>query len=276
MKKEIKFQLNNALCSPGFISVCIAMVIFSAVCFIISCVTEYKTDIISVAPASAQFFFNAFYNASYTRVFSVILPLAACAAYSDSYLSDYNANRLPLCLARVKLPDYYFSKLIAVFFCGSFVIVFPQVLNYILCIIAFPIESTNEYGLDLWQSTVYAKDVFVGGSYFLFKRLYILSPYLYFILYIMISGFVSGLIAVIAYQLSYFIRNRIFVLSFMFVAMNLSDALLTSTKFDINGYIFGCSVGGQTYLYFILTIGIYILFAALPTPFVIKRLKNCI
>lgn len=276
MMKEIKFQLNNALCSPGFISVCVAMVIFSAVCFIISCVTEYKTDIISVAPASAQFFFNAFYNASYTRVFSVILPLAACAAYSDSYLSDYNANRLPLCLARTKLPDYYFSKLIAVFFCGSFVIVFPQVLNYILCIIAFPIESTNEYGLDLWQSTVYAKDVFVGGSYFLFKKLYILSPYLYFILYIMISGFVSGLIAVISYQLSYFIRNRIFILSFMFVAMNLSDALLTSTKFDINGYIFGCSVGGQTYLYFILTIGIYILFAALPTPFVIKRLKNCI
>lgn len=276
MKKEIKFQLNNALCSPGFISVCIAMTLFSAVCFIISCVTEYKTDIISVAPASAQFFFNAFYNASYTRVFSVILPLAACAAYSDSYLSDYNANRLPLCLARTKLPDYYFSKLIAVFFCGSFVIVFPQVLNYILCIIAFPIESTNEYGLDLWQSTVYAKDVFVGGSYFLFKKLYILSPYLYFILYIMISGFVSGLIAVIAYQLSYFIRNRIFILSFMFVAMNLSDALLTSTKFDINGYIFGCSVGGQTYLYFILTIGIYILFAALPTPFVIKRLKNCL
>lgn len=276
MMKEIKFQLNNALCSPGFISVCVAMVIFSAVCFIISCVTEYKTDIISVAPASAQFFFNAFYNASYTRVFSVILPLAACAAYSDSYLSDYNANRLPLCLARTKLPDYYFSKLIAVFFCGSFVIVFPQVLNYILCIIAFPIESTNEYGLDLWQSTVYAKDVFVGGSYFLFKKLYILSPYLYFILYIMISGFVSGLIAVISYQLSYFIRNRIFILSFMFVAMNLSDALLTSTKFDINGYIFGCSVGRQTYLYFILTIGIYILFAALPTPFVIKRLKNCI
>lgn len=274
--KEIKFQLNNALCSPGLISVCIAMGIFSAVCFIISCVTEYKTDIISVAPASAQFFFNAFYNASYTRVFSVILPLAACAAYSDSYLSDYNANRLPLCLARTKLPDYYFSKLIAVFFCGSFVIVFPQVLNYILCIIAFPTESTNEYGLDLWQSTVYANDVFVGGSYFLFKKLYILSPYLYFILYIMISGFVSGLIAVISYQLSYFIRNRIFILSFMFVAMNLSDALLTSTKFDINGYIFGCSVGGQTYLYFILTIGIYILFAALPTPFIIKRLKNCI
>lgn len=276
MIKEIKFQINNALCSPGFISVCILMAVFSMVCFIISCITEYKTDIISVAPANAQFFFNAFYNASYTRIFSVILPFAACAAYSDSYLSDYNGNRLPICLTRTKLSDYYFSKLIAVFFCGSFVILFPQVLNYILCMIAFPMESTNEYGLDLWQSTVYVEDVFVGGSYFLFKKLYIFSPYLYFIFYIIISGFVSGLIAVFAYQLSYFIKNRIFVLSFMFVAMNLSDALFTSTKFDINGYIFGCSVGGQTYLYFILTIAIYILLAALPTPFAIKRLKNCV
>lgn len=276
MKKEIKFQLKNAICSTGFLSVSIIMIIFSLGCFILSCIPEYGKDITNVAPAEANFFFNGFYNSVYSRIFFIILPFAACAAYSDSYVSDYTNNRLSLCLTKTGIKKYYFSKLIAVFLCGAFVIFLPQLLNYVLCTIAFPINSTNVYGWDLWQSYTYCNGNLVGCPEFLFKRLYIYSRYLYFILYMFISSAAGGLIATIGYQLSYFVRNKIFAISFMFAAINLADMSDALSYISIERYIFGCSVGIGTYATFVLTFAIYILFAALPTPFAIKRLKNCI
>ncbi len=276
MKKEIKFQLKNAICSTGFLSVSIIMVMFSLVSFILSCIPEYGKDITNVAPAEANFFFNGFYNSVYSRIFFIILPFAACAAYSDSYVSDYTNNRLSLCLTKTGIKKYYFSKLIAVFFCGTLVIFLPQVLNYVLCTITFPINSTNEYGWDLWQSYTYCNDNLVGRPEFLFKRLYIFSPYLYFALYMLISSVASGLIAVIGYQLSYLVRNKIFAISFMFAAINLADMSGALNYVNIGNYIFGCSVGAGTYSYFVLTFAIYIIFAILPAPLAIKRLKNCL
>lgn len=276
MKKAIRFQLKNAICSTGFLSISIIMVIFSLGCFAISCIAEYGNDIISVAPAQANFFFNGSYNSVYTKIFFIILPFAACAVFSDSYVTDFANNRLAVLLARFGAKKYYFSKLTAVFLCGAFVIFLPQLLNYILCSVAFPIHSTNEYGWDLWQSYTYCNDGLVGCPEFLFKRLYIFSPYLYFILYMLISSLAAGLMAVIAYQFSFFIRNRIFAISVMFILLNLAGMLPALQFVNIEYCIFGCQVGGSTYTYFILTFAIYIVLAIIPTPLALKRLKNCI
>lgn len=276
MKKAIRFQLKNAICSTGFLSISIIMVIFSLGCFVISCIAEYGNDITSVAPAQANFFFNGFYNSVYTRIFFIILPFAACAAFSDSYVTDFANNRLAVLLARFGAKKYYFSKMTAVFLCGAFVIFLPQVLNYILCSVTFPLHSTNDYGWDLWQSYTYCNNGLVGCPEFLFKRLYIFSPYLYFILYMLISSLAAGLMAVTAYQFSFFIRNRIFAISIMFIILNLAGMLPALQSVSIEYYIFGCSAGGNTYIYFILTLAIYVVLAVLPTSFALKRLKNCL
>ncbi|MGN1421609.1 MAG: hypothetical protein ACI4XC_08855 [Eubacterium sp.] len=276
MKREIRFQLINAFSSTGFIAMCVFTTVFAVICFVISCISVYGDDIISVPAAYAQFFGNAHSNEWFVIIFSMILPFVSCCAFADSYVSDYERNYISICITRVGVKNYYFSKLIAVFICGVFVVFLPQIINYLMCLIAFPIESTYEYTWDLWQADTYT--YVISESYFLFKRLYIFSPYLYFFTYIIISSIAAGIIAVIGYQASFFVRNKIFVWSFMFIAINLLSILFEGycIPMKLDDYIFGFSVGNMTYGYMALTMGIYILLSVIPIPFALRRLKNCI
>ena len=93
-----------------------------------------------------------------------------------------------------------------------------------------------------------------------------------------ISGVASGIIAVIGYQASFFVRNKIFAWSLMFIAINLLSILFEvyCIPMKLDDYIFGFSVGNMTYGYMALTIGIYFLLSVIPIPFALRRLKNCI
>ncbi|MCH5316586.1 MAG: hypothetical protein J1E05_01300 [Eubacterium sp.] len=271
MRKAIKFQIINAFNSTGFLRVCLIGVVFSIFCFIINCISSYNADIISVQASYMQFLANSDWQ---TLIFGMVMPLLACAAYSDSYLADYNNNYFPICAVRMGAKKYYFSKLIAVFFCGAFVIFLPQIINYLLCMIAFPFESTNQYTLGLIQADTYG----VILDLILFKRLYIFSPHLYFLLYIFISSLIAGAIAVIAYQLSYFVKNKIFVLSIMFIFINLFSVFcdVRNIKLDVLDCIFGLDISTPSYPYFIIIIASYFLMAFAPIPFALKKVKNTI
>lgn len=274
MKNYLHFQIKNAFCYSGFIRVLIFMIAFGVVTFLIKCFTVFNSDIIEVPAAYEQFFFNGF-NLGMTTIFGIIFPFAACAAFSDSYISDIKSNFLSVCISRGTHKQYFFSKMFAVFICGMLVVFLPQVINYTLCVVTFPLESTNIYSWDLWQADFY---IIGMEETFLFKKLYIFSPYLYFMLYVLISSFMSGVVAVIAYQLSFFVRNKIFVISFMFIVMNLSFRYfnLKSIPFDLTEYIFGNYLGLQTYEKMFIVFAFYILLALLPTPLSLKKLRNCL
>jgi hypothetical protein len=274
MKKFINYQLKNAFCSSGFIRILIFMIIFSIVSFVIKCVTVFKAEIVTVPSAYEQFFLNGI-NFEYVTVFEIIFPFAICAAFSDSYVSDCKSNYININIIRGNSKQYYFSKMIAVYIIGFLIMFLPQILNYVLCIITFPINSTKVYTQDLWQS-----DFFISSfnEHFFYKSIYLLSPYLYFLLYIFISSIMAGFISLIAYQASYFVKNKIFVISFMFILMNLSFRILDerSITYDLNEYIFGNYTSGQVYSHMIIVFAFYIILALLPTPFALKKLRNCL
>ncbi len=272
MKKEINFQLKSAFASPGFLRLTLVGVIYGIGCFLITSFLAYNDDIIRIPAAYNQFFANG-NNSFMPIIFKMMLPFIACAAFSDSYLSDSDNNYIPICITRINAKKYYFSKMIAVFTAGAFVIFLPQILNYLLCLVAYPLNSTIENTLDLWQAETYT----VILPNLLFKRLYVLSPYLYFLLYIFISSFAAGVISVIAYQLSYFIKHKIFVLSFMFIVINLWSVLCET--YDIPLDILKCIIGNDItphYFYFFLIMFMYIAAAILPTPFAIRKVKETI
>lgn len=274
MIKYLKFQLKNAFCYTGFIRVLIVMLLFGIITFVIKCAEVFGDDILSIPSAYQQFFFNGF-NLSMTSVFSVILPFAVCAAFSDSYIYDLKRSFLTVSITRGSLKQYYFSKMSAVFICAGLVAFLPQAVNYLLCVIAFPIESTNIYQWDLWQADFY---IYGMGDNFLFKDLYIFSPYLYFAFYVVLSSFMSGIIAVIAYQTSFFIKSRLFVTVFMFVFLNVTFRLLEAQQkpFDLYEYIFGNYLGLQTYGKMIIILGVLIITSVFPIPFSLRKLRNCL
>lgn len=276
MKKELKFQLKSAFYSKNFILILSISILFGIICFLIKCVEYYGADIINVPSAYQQFFANVRSNDSFVAIFSIASPFLIASAFSDSYITDCNNLFVPLCLIREGKNKYYFSKLVAVFICGAFVMVIPQLINMLLCMITFPLESTYMYTWDLWQADIYTVDIV--SDWFLFKNLYILSPYLYFFVFMLICGILSGIIAVISFEISFFIRNRIFVTSFMFIFINLSSIFFDSYRipYNIINCMFGLSVSGITFKSFIITSVIYLAVMIFLIPFSLRRLKNCI
>lgn len=272
MKKEINFQLKIAFASPGLLRITLLGALYGVGCFLITCFLAYNDDIIHIPAAYNQFFANGGNNFM-PIIFKMILPFIACSAFTDSYLSDCSNNYIPICITRINAKKYYFSKMFAVFTAGAFVVFLPQILNYLLCLVAYPLNSTVENTLDLWQAETYTNIL----PNLLFKRLYVLSPYLYFLLYIFISSFAAGIISVIAYQLSYFIKNKIFVLSFMFIVINLWSVFCEA--YDMPFDILKCIIGNDItprYFFFFLIMFIYIAAAILPTPFAIRKVKETI
>ncbi len=276
MKKELKFQLKSAFYSKNFIIILSISILFGIICFLIKCVEYYADDIINVPSAYQQFFANVRSNDSFVVIFSIAAPFLTASAFSDSYVTDYNNLFVPICLIREGKNKYYFSKMIAVFICGAFVMIIPQLINMLLCMIAFPLESTYMYTWDLWQADIYTVDIV--SDWFLFKKIYILSPYLYFFIFMLISGMLSGIIAIISFEMSFFIRNKIFVTSFMFIFINLSRILFESymIPYNIIDCMFGLSVSGITFQSFIITCVVYLLVMILLIPFSLRRLKNCV
>lgn len=275
MKKHIKFQMQNAFSSTGFLIILMLMSAFAVVSFIIKCIGTYQADIISVPSAFTQFFLNTYINDEFVGIFEIILPFAAVAAFSDSFLTDLNSDYITASITRGSIKHYYFSKMIAVFTCGALVILLPQLINFLLCLITFPQDSTYIYTWDLWQTHFFDASSF---EHFLFAKLYIFSPYLYFLLYILICSVFSGITALIAYQFSFIIQNRIFTLSFMFIIVNLLHRYIDAkgVPYDVNEYIFGNYVGGQTYTYMLLIFAFYAVFAFAPIPLALKKLRNCL
>ena len=256
MKNGIHQQIKIAFSSNSLILTIIFGILYSISFFIYNCIINFKNDYVSVPSADSIFLFNSL-NQVPTLIFGIILPLMACMAFSDSYVVDNDYNYLSLCLPRMRIKEYFYSKLFTVFICGFIVALIPQILNYLLCIFTFPLKSTNTYNWDLWQSYLF-EDIIVQ-PFFFFKKLYIFSPYLYFLSYIFISSFISSLFSVIAFQLSFIVKNRIFSITFVFVFINLLGYLFDKfmLPFDVRDYIFGFSVGNQTVYCFIITITFY-------------------
>ncbi len=276
MKREFLFQIKNAFYSRNFVLVSVISAIFGVVCFAIKCFSCFGQDIINIPSAYQQFFANVRSNDSLTMIFSVAAPFLIAAAFSDSYVTEKQNQYLPICIIREGRKRYYFSKLITVFLCGACVVILPQILNFVLCLIAFPLESTYLYTWDLWQADIYTVDM--KNSWFLFKGLYVFSPYLYFLFFIIISGILAGIIAIISYQISFLVQNKLLVISFMFIFINLSNVLFETYQipYNIINCMFGLSVSNISYPSFLITCGLYLAVAIFLIPVSLRRLGNCI
>ncbi len=91
--------------------------------------------------------------------------------------------------------------------------------------------------------------------------------------------FVAGLFAVAAWQFSFFVHNRIFTYTIMFLVVHGIEYLLILTPdwpLHINEYLLGYYPGGQTYVGMALCIIFYLALALLPALIVPKKLKNCL
>ena len=105
------------------------------------------------------------------------------------------------------------------------------------------------------------------------------SPYLYYLLYMLLSALVAGLFAVAAWQFSFFVRNRIFTYTIMFLVVQGIEYLLILTPdwpLNILSYLYGMNPTVPTPGGFAICMAFYLALAFLPALIVPKKLRNCL
>ena len=217
--KFLKAQLLLVFKRKSFIITLTIMCVFSMLAFLVNCYTTYGKCIVSVPAAKYLFVGSIHYNMFFPRVLYWLFPLVVALPFADTYFEERGTKTVEYCLLRCNNSQYYFSKLAAVFFSGTIVIMLPLLISFLLNLIAFPFESsvdfTNFSESDTWVFSTLIDRVVT------FKNLLVDNMYLYLLAHIAVFSLAGGLIAVVVFQLSFFYKNsRIILNCFFFVNCN--------------------------------------------------------
>ena len=262
----LKLQILLLLKRKSFIITLSSMMIFSMLVFILNCIEFFNNDIVSVKSAKYLFLGSDFSFASI--ILTILLPIISVLPFSDTFYMEHQKGTDIYCITKSSLNIYYFSKLLVAFFSGFIVVFTPLFVNYLLNLIAFPIDSSiDATGFSFYCSYLYA-DVMETG---LFQNLFANNMYLYNFVYLILLSFFSGQISTIVFQFSYYYnKSRVILICSFFAIYNVMLPLLKSfglDEFCIDNYIFAAKFySGQTLRGLIITFAIMILLIIFSIP----------
>jgi hypothetical protein len=218
MNNLIRMQFRLALSRPEIYIAFYALFAVGAVSFL-SYVSEYlgwKTDAIHTMAAHTTFLGHANYK-PHTVFYFTVIPLLVPFAFSDSYFTERANGTDMLLFTRASRGRYIAAKGICVF-CVCFVLAaLPLLLNQLLNLAAFPLDSVRDYTNNPTYSiamNLFAENIF-------FADLMRAHPYIYNALFIALGGLYAAVCGIAVYTLSFFIRKyRYAVTASLFAAIN--------------------------------------------------------
>lgn len=171
------------------------------------CTTRtYGKDINDVFKASDFFITNRSVYGMLLYMF--LFPLIAAFSYSDIFLVEKASGLHMFYITRTGRTKYFVSKIITVAVSGVVVILIPLLISFLLSFIAAPVY--NNYISYTNVPSDYYQPITDGV---LFPGLYVSSPYLYNIVFIIIPCIFGALFALLSFAISTVkSANKIFVL----------------------------------------------------------------
>ena len=273
-----KAQMKLMFKSNQFLFALTAMIAFVTLGFILNCISYFGSDIVAVPMANLLTVFNKSSLDMSFSIFSLAFPLFTALGFSDSFFTERKSHITDICLLRKNADSYYFSKLSAVFVSGLLIMLIPLLINFIMCIITFPVFSTsvgsNASALEL---SVYRHEAYLV----MFRSLFINYPYLRSLLSLALVSLTGGLVATITYQFSFFYsRSRIILLISFFAVYNFLGLILENFgygKYSLNNNIFfgnGRSYASESTLAALMLI--MVLTVIVTIPFAKRKMNELI
>ena len=271
MEKTICFQITVMLHKKEFRVAFSVMTGFSVLAFVYSGLQQCGADRTMVVSADALFCGN--YYSPLWHYFSYIFAFVTALPYSMSYISDRECRVLTPLLSRMSRLRYHLSAMIASFIGNFIIIFFPFLLNLTLCHIALP---SNTYFLFGEKGTSNYVGALMGNTLIFstehpkipFLKLFLFSPTLYNIFYVLLLSVLSGILGVFLLSLSFILpgsRSLLFfpvLLGFQFSALATSHSYnraientdIFFTNYTIMDYFAVGGYPGQSFLYLLTVI----------------------
>lgn len=240
--------------------------------FLYDCFLQYGADVGEFLSADKLYIGRSCDNPLYL-ILELILPLVIVLPFSDMALYEKNANMHPVIFARGKQRSYFLSQLFISGISAWLVIFIPFFVNFILCLIAFPLHSVN--------NTVYGTFAIDNGYYGTwlknepFQGLFAVNVYFHSLFYLLLLSLFSALCAMVVYCLSYFLRgNKIFLTFFAFLINNFLIIISDYKDFSVNPYDYLFSLSPiEKYKWYLLILFSVMLFSIIIlSPFCKKKL----
>lgn len=275
---ELRMQLRLLHRRREYIVTFFIMLTISVGAFLFNCYREYGSDRLEVLSAE-QLFIGRGDVSTLAFILPFFVPLVLTIPFADSYFTDRSSRVLPVLFTRGSYKSYYFSKMAVVALSAATVIFVPFLVNYILGLIAFPAESINYFGeLSSDQSQYYTTML----RNYLFPELFIKTPYLYHMVCFLLLTAFSALGAIIAYQVSFFIKkSRLLVLCSFFILYDvvvvLSNLLQRNRipNFNPMDYLFaGNTASGKQPWMLGVIFAVMVAAIGILTPFCLRRLRE--
>lgn len=149
------------------------------------------------------------FEGAYSNLFYFLLFLLCTIPYGWSLISEKKSGYIKNPLVRSKKGIYYFSKYIASFISGGFVIAAALTINFIICACFVPAHLP-----DLWNEISFG----VPPDY-VWADFYFSQPLLYAFLYVLLGSIFGGLWSTICLTISFIFRKSFVVMVFPYLAI---------------------------------------------------------
>ncbi len=284
MLQSIKYEIIVMIHKKEFIVAFCFMMVFLLVAFLYACEGQWGLEVSEVL--AADYLYAGQHSSAAWGIFMYLICFIVVLPHAMSYINDIESGTQSLVLVRSSRLRYYVSKNIAVFL-GNFMIIFiPFLFNFILCHLTFselPNYGFGEYGLPNYFRTItgsnyiYASQVRHPGIPMI--GLFVQSPELYALLYLLILASTAGIMGNFVLCISFFIKkHRIFlflpiylIITFSGVATSYSEMMAyrstdrVFTNYTIMDYLGILGYRGQDERYILILLAVSAVFCAAAT-----------
>lgn len=235
---------------------------YACFAFIYTLLEFRNTDISLIKDANQSVCFSQFNELWF--FFSLIYPFLIVLPCATSFVEDYRNRLLPAYISRTSKSIYYLSKLFACLFSTALVFFIPFLMNIVLCNAFLPHNGNTwfgEYQMDNYCQQLLGTNIIyrTGHSGLILLKVFLTSPLLYSVCFLIIFSLFSGILAASILGISLIFKKSIIVLFVpLFVlirGLDVYDAYLFSqavdtgklyTNYRILDYVTPTNTSGQS------------------------------
>ena len=163
--------------------------------------------------------FSVFNSQIKYSLYYIVLPLVVSFGAGTGYIFDTESGLRQILLTKSRRKTYYLILIITTFLSGFILVFLPFLVNLVLSLIAFPLDSTTFYANNISMNQILWIDNLV------FKTLHINNPLIYSLLYCLIPAVVGGLLSCITLCFSFFYQKNVIttalVVPFIYVLLTI-------------------------------------------------------
>lgn len=227
LTNSILTQVRVMIVRKEFKCAAFFMFAYAYAAFIYSLSQNQGVDLAMMKDASQLVCFSDFHRLWY--YFYLVYPFLVVLPFATSYVEDYQNRLLAVYVSRISREYYYISKVIVCFLGTAVLVLIPCIINMSLCAIFLPHNNNmliGEYQMGNYYKNLLGMNIAYSTDYpaVPMMKLFLLNPYLYNLVYLIIFSLFTGLMAALTLSFSFLLnKSKLLLFIPVFLLLRTSD-----------------------------------------------------